>query len=186
MTVIALTPRVGARTIPPDHNNPASWLRRGEVARLLGISNIAVAHATKSGGLHPITDARGDKLYDPDEVNAYAITHVRRRGARFMDDGELAAEAAKLFAAGAGRREAVMALRITYARVDELYLEWKRGDSYDAAIAAREQEHARSEQARAQARAERDRARRRLATYRMLRESLRGSGGGRDRGVRSR
>lgn len=167
MPIIALTPRNGRRTTPPSHNDPATWLRRSEVAKILNMTNVGVLHAERAGGLHPISDDRGDKLYDPAEVQAYAVSHPRR-GARFYDDGDLAAEAAKLFAAGVGRREIVMRLRVTFDRVDDLYLEWSKGDDLAAAAARRKQERTEAALAREERRRARERTTRLNRASRLL------------------
>ncbi len=127
----------------------------------------------KVGALHPTRDFRGDARYDPDEVNAYAVSHPRH-GRRIFDDGELTAEFAKLMAQGKGRRDAVMELRITFARADELHAEWMRGNEFAVAQASRMQEHARNEERRALAARERERERRRVHVRQVMREALKG------------
>ena len=131
MTVIAPSSRV-RRHVHPEHNDPATWLRRGEVGKLLGIPRTSVRYLETNGALHPLRDERGDYLYDPDEVNAYAVSNPRR-GAKIYDDGDLTCEAAKLFELGKTRNEVVVALRITYARADALWEEWHCGDFEAAA-----------------------------------------------------
>jgi len=153
------------RRVHPDHNDPATWLRRGEVAKLLGISRISVKYLDGTGGLHPIRDQRGDYFYDPDEVNAYALSHPRR-GAKIYEDGELTCEAFKLFEEGKTRVQVVIALRITCERADALWTEWQRGDFEDAAKARhRAQLRAQVEQ---EAKARDQRRQRSLETLRKL------------------
>lgn len=158
-------PQRNGRLVAPRHEDPATWLSRGEVAKLLGVTNVAVLHLDRKGALHPTRDFRGDARYDPDEVNAYAVSHPRR-GGRIFDDGQLAAEASRLFAANTGRRAVVTALRVTYARADELYAEWARGDDFKVVRAARAAE-------RTAERAERARTQKRAALRRALREATR-------------
>jgi len=125
--------------VHPEHNDPATWLRRGEVGKLLGIPRTSVRYLETNGALHPLRDERGDYLYDPDEVNAYAVSNPRR-GAKIYDDGDLTCEAAKLFELGKNRNEVVVALRITYDRADALWQEWRCADFETAAKLRRTQE----------------------------------------------
>lgn len=123
------------RLVPPVHNDPSTWLYRGEVAKLLNSTREGVRLLDARGALHPIKNARGDWLYDPDEVAAWSVAHPKV-AARLLDDGDLTAAAFDLFDAGASRREIVKKLRITCDRVDALYEQWKV-DDLDAALAAR-------------------------------------------------
>ncbi len=163
MTVYA-TARL-KRSTPPDHNDPTTWLHRGEVAKMLGIPRETVRSIEKYGGLHPTKDGRGDMLFDPDEVKAWAMAHPRL-GVKLYDDGDIAAAAFKLFEAGRTRVQVVIALRITCERVDALWEEWRRGDFEDAAKARhRAQLQAQAEQ---EAKARDQRRQRSLETLRKL------------------
>ena len=121
------------RRHPPDHNDPTTWLHRGEVAKLLGTTRNVVKKLQLEGALHPLKDSRGDLLYDPDEVHAYALAHPKL-GRKLYDDGDITAAAFKLFEEGKTRRQVVMTLRITCDRADALYAEWKR-DDFDEVLA---------------------------------------------------
>lgn len=110
----------------PDHNDPATWLCKLETAKMLGVSRQMVYKLSKEGALHPIIDKRGDYFFDPDEVQAYALTHPKIK--RYGVGGDLAAEAFKLFDAGRRRQDCVIELRCTPQQIDELWAEWKRDD----------------------------------------------------------
>ena len=113
----------------PNHLNPATWLLRGEVAKLLNIGKESVRYLESNGTLHAVTDARGDHRFDPDEVNTFSATHPLAHGKRrSISEGELAATAFDLFNTGRTRREVVTILRITPAKADALFLEWKQDD----------------------------------------------------------
>lgn len=160
MTVVS--PSRFKRTKAPAHNDPSTWLHIVETARLLNVTRQAVRSMVGRGDLHPIRDTRGDALFDPDEVNAYAVSHPHVRNARYLNDGELTAEAFRLLNEGAARRELIMQLRITAERADALYEEWSTGDDWDAAVRRRREQRAaeraeREERARARERAERRR-----------------------------
>lgn len=146
------------RVVPPVHDDPATWLYRGEVAKLLNSTREGVRLLTARGALHPIKNARGDWLYDPDEVAAWSVAHPKL-AARLLDDGDLTAAAFELFDAGATRREIVKKLRITCDRVDKLYEQY-RVDDLDAALAARRAADRRAHEERE--RAARDQRRRRV------------------------
>lgn len=169
MTPQKLHPRVGrgVRYVAPRHDDPTTWLSRGEAAKLLGITTVSVLRLDKSGALHPIRDFRNDARYDPDEINAYSVAHPRR-GRGILSDGDLTAEAVKLLEQGRNRRELVVELRITFARADELYREWAHGD-FETALAA----HARAETRRAQQREQAERERARAQRRAQLRQTLR-------------
>ena len=141
------------RTAVPDHHDKNTWLRRGEVAKLLGVKRESVRGLENTGALHPITDKFGEYRFDPDEVHAYVILHPPQ-GRPYISDGELAAQAFALFAAGHGRREVVLVLRITPTHADELFIEWQQ-DDFIAAIAAKklEQELEDNDKKRAERRA---------------------------------
>jgi hypothetical protein len=114
------------RTKLPDHNDPSSWLSKGEAAKLIGVTRQMIRKLTVEGAFHPIRDSYGDAFFDPDEVHSYAVTHPKIK--RFGSHGELAAEAFKLFQAGHRRQDCVIELRCTPQEVDELWAEWKRDD----------------------------------------------------------
>ena len=151
-------PTKGPRDRQPVHDDPTTWLQRFEVARILGLTRNGVFDIEHRGGLHPIRNARGDKLFDPDEVQAWAIAHPKQ-GRKLYDDGDIAAAAFKLFSDGKTRREVVIELRITCDRVDKLYEQY-RVDDLDVALAARRAAERRAGEERE--RAARDRRRRRV------------------------
>lgn len=132
--------RALARTVPARHDDPSTWLRRGEAAQILGTNRDGVRALEKRGVLRPIRDPAGDARFDPDAVNAFAASHPKF-GQKLWDDGDLTAAAAKLFDAKVPRREVVQRLRITFARADELYEDWLKGD-FPAAVRARQQQRA--------------------------------------------
>ncbi len=160
------------RFLLPQHDDPETWLSRGEVARLLGVSNVSVLLYTKNGTLHPIRDARGDNRYDPDEVNAYSAAHPR--GRIILTKGELAAAFAQLMSENKGRRDAVIELRITFEQADRLYTEWMRGNEFPGAVAERAKERAQRAETRALRAHERAREQRRAHARRVVREALKG------------
>ena len=127
-------PRVRPR---PEHDKPETWLRRGEVAKLLNVGKDAVRYYETSGALHPRQDATGEWRFDPEEVYAYAMTHpkVKKR-----TDDEIEAAAFELFEQGADRRRVVIALRITVARAQKLWEDWQTADFEVAARSEQEQE----------------------------------------------
>lgn len=75
--------------------------------------------------LHPRREG-GKLLFDAEEVER-AREHVRERPVRSAD-GELAARAAELFAAGKSTMEVVVVLRVTPARLRELRRELAEPD----------------------------------------------------------
>ena len=144
------------------HDDPSTWLHKIEVAHLLNVTRQAVRAMALRGDLHPIKDTRGDSLFDPDEVNAYAVSHPRILRKHFATDGELAAEAFRLLNDGATRRELIINCKITAERADTLYEEWSTGDDWQAAMHKRREQRAleraeREERARTRERTERRR-----------------------------
>jgi DNA-binding transcriptional MerR regulator len=124
----------------PNHLKPETWLRRGEVAKLLNRTKDAVRYLETNGALHPIEDEHGERRFDPDEVYAYAMQHPH--APKQKTDEELTATAFKMFEENRTRREVVMALRITTARADALWEEWSTEDFETAATKRREAEAA--------------------------------------------
>lgn len=118
----------------PDHSKPNTWLRRGEVAKLLNRTKDAVRYLETSGALHPIEDEHGERRFDPDEVYAYAMQHPP--APKQKTDEELTASAFRMFEENRTRREVVMALRITTARADALWEEWSI-EGFETAVAMR-------------------------------------------------
>lgn len=161
MTVVSPSRR--KRTQPPVHDDPSTWLHRIEVIRRLNVTRDAVRYMISRGDLHPIRDSRGDALFDPDEVNAYAMAHPRARaGMQQLGDGEITSEAFRLLNDGVTRRDLIMQLRITAERADALYEEWATGDDWQTALRRRREQRAieraeREEKRRARERAERRR-----------------------------
>ena len=123
------------RTRPvPDHSKPNTWLRRGEVAKLLNYTKDKVRYLENTGALHPLQDEYNEFRFDPDEVYAYAMQHPP--APKQKTDEELTATAFKMFEENRTRREVVMALRITTARADALWEEWSTED-FETAVAMR-------------------------------------------------
>lgn len=136
--------------IPPKHEDPTSWFRVHEVAKILAIHPDAVREKAKSGALHPvIIDA--ERRFDPTEVYAYAATHPTKRP---RNEGDIAARACKMFDEQKPRRQIVRVLRITFDEVDRLYAEWLRGDDC-AAVESRRRQEAEREAAEREAREQR-------------------------------
>lgn len=118
----------------PNHSKPDTWLRRGEVSKLLNRTKDGVRYLETSSALHPVKDEYGELRFDPDEVYAYAMTHPQ--APKQKTDEELTAIAFKMFEENRTRREVVMALRITTARADALWEEWSI-EGFEAAVAMR-------------------------------------------------
>lgn len=118
----------------PNHSKPSTWLRRGEVSKLLNCTKDKVRYLETNGALHPIEDEYKEKRFDPDEVYAYAMQHPHAPEKK--TDEELTASAFKMFEENRTRREVVMALRITTARADALWEEWSTED-FETAVATR-------------------------------------------------
>jgi hypothetical protein len=105
-----------SRRPPPD------GLTRSQVARQLGVGVTAVHHMRLRGDLRPTRDTAGVWRYDPADV----IRAAARRGVRGLKtDGDVAAEAFRMFSQGGDLQDIVAALRVTPAEVRRLYKEWQ-------------------------------------------------------------
>src|SRR5258708_6200726 len=95
-------------------------LTRVQVARQLGVGVTAVHHMRLRGELRPQRDAGGVWRYDPADV----IRVAAKRGVRGLrTDGDVAAEAFRMFDQGGELKDIVSALRITPAEVRRLFNE---------------------------------------------------------------
>jgi len=105
-----------SRRPPPD------GLTRSQVARQLGVGVTAIHHMRLRGELRPTRDAGGVWRYDPADV----IRAAAKRGVRGLKtQGDVAAEAFRMFDQGGELKDIVSALRITPAEVRHLYKEWQ-------------------------------------------------------------
>ncbi|MBI2893919.1 MAG: hypothetical protein HYY06_10235 [Deltaproteobacteria bacterium] len=108
-------------------NRPVWWPRRmtrSQVARKLGKALTSVRRL-EGKELHPIKDATGTHFFDPGEVDAFATIQVATMSRRQADpEGEQAAAAFEVFAAGHGVREAVIRLRRQPRVIRALHHEW--------------------------------------------------------------
>jgi hypothetical protein len=101
---------------------PVDGLTRSQVARQLGVGVTAVHHMRLRGELRPQRDAGGVWRYDPADV----IRVAAKRGVRGLrTDGDVAAEAFRMFDQGGELKDIVSALRITPAEVRRLFKEWQ-------------------------------------------------------------
>ena len=135
------------RRLVPDHADPASWLQRIEVARLLGVTRQSVWYLERQGLLHPrlegpdtLPDEKRERRFDPAEVYAYAMTHPPSHKAVPRADGDIAAAAFTMFDEGVARSEVVKKLHITPERADALWAEYHKGDFETAERDRRERE----------------------------------------------
>ena len=101
---------------------PVDGLTRSQVARQLGVGVTAVHHMRLRGELRPQRDAGGVWRYDPADV----IRVAAKRGVRGLrTDGDVAAEAFRMFDQGGELKDIVSALRVTPDEVRRLFKEWQ-------------------------------------------------------------
>jgi hypothetical protein len=101
---------------------PVDGLKRAQVARQLGVGVTAVHHMRLRGELRPQRDASGAWRYDPADV----IRVAAKRGVRGLNtDGDVAAEAFRMFDQGGELKDIVSALRITPDEVRRLFQDWQ-------------------------------------------------------------
>jgi hypothetical protein len=112
-----------ASTKPSASRRPSpDGLTRSQVARQLGVGITAVHHMRLRGELRPTRDAAGAWRYDPADV----IRAAAKRGIRGLHtQGDVAAEAFRMFDQGGELREIVSALRVTPDEVRRLYRDWQ-------------------------------------------------------------
>ena len=113
---MATTKPSASKRPPPD------GLTRSQVARQIGVGVTAVHHMRLRGELRPTRDAAGAWRYDPADV----IRASSKRGIRGLKtQGDVAAEAFRIFDQGGELREIVSALRVTPDEVRRLSKDWQ-------------------------------------------------------------
>jgi predicted DNA-binding transcriptional regulator AlpA len=108
----------------PATHAAARFLRRAEVARLLGVSK-STLRRMEGTTLKPLVGPRNERLFLEEEVRAVVVT--RRAGVAHQTDvGEIAAEAFTRFDAGGDVVDVVKALRVAPELVESLHDHWAR------------------------------------------------------------
>jgi hypothetical protein len=110
-----------------QEQRPRKLLTRGQVARRLDVS-IATVRRLEGTVLHPRTDEDGVRLFEAQEVERVALARSSKpmSKAATMSEGEVAAEAFKLFRQGYDLDEVVIRLKQPPRIVRQLFAEWTR------------------------------------------------------------
>jgi len=120
-------------------SDTTTWLTHTEAADVCRVSYNTIKNWVQRGHLHPetalrrlVSGAHREVLvFDPRELAKMA----RRKGdVNPNDAGEIAARAFELFETGKSLREAVMALRETLPKVEELHEQWMRSGGSELVI----------------------------------------------------
>jgi hypothetical protein len=107
----------------------AGWLTRTAAARKLGVS-VATVRRREGTTLHPITDDKGVRRFDPAEVEVLGRESAQHDPAPTdapSEIGELAAQVFPLFARGDSFTDVVIATRLAPATIRALHQEWQLG-----------------------------------------------------------
>jgi hypothetical protein len=116
---------------PSSAIDTATWLTHQEAADVCRVSYNTIKNWVQRGLLHPQralrtlpnSAHREVQVFDPRELSKMARRKIE---AHTPDDGEVAARAFELFESGKSLREAVIELRETLPKVEELHEQWLR------------------------------------------------------------
>lgn len=119
------------KTRPTPGVDTTGWITRTQAIDMMGISYNTIILWERRGLVHPARGihkstktARSVVMYDPDELAKMPQYRRVAEAPKQIDPGERTARAFELFDQGKGVREAVIELRETVGRVEELRLQW--------------------------------------------------------------